>query len=159
MHWIVIPFRGVESAKSRLSACLSDEARRQVAIALFQHVLNVACRVAGPRHVLVVTPSATAVKTARRASAAVLPEAVTGHNEAIEQACAHLRGRGASTAAIVAADLPLLKPSNIEALMRSARSGTIAIAPDREGLGTNAIALPLAVPFRFQFGAGSRHEH
>lgn len=159
MHWVVIPFRGAATGKSRLSSDLSEAARRQVALALFQHVLNVACGVAGPQHVLVVTPSSSASKTARRAGAQVLRETSPGHNEAIAQACAHLRARGASTAAIVAADLPLLEATDVELLTRCARSGAIGLAPDRAGAGTNAIALPLGVPFQFHFGSESLREH
>ena len=159
MHWVVIPFRGPETAKSRLGQGLSEAARRHVAGAMFQHVLNVSVAAAGAARVLVVTPSTTAARTARRMGAAVLRETVSGHNEAVTEACRHLRARGASTATIVAADLPLLAQSNVEALMRWARAGLVALAPDRSGEGTNAIALPLTLAFQFHFGEDSYAFH
>lgn len=159
MHWIVIPFRGSGTAKSRLAGDLSDSSRRQIARAMFQHVLNVACEAAGPRRVLVTTPCPAAMKIARRAGASALRDTSAGLNEAVEAARLHLHARGASTATVIAADLPLLKRSNIEALMRSVRDGFVGIAPDRGGSGTNAIAIPVRIPFRFQFGTDSRYHH
>lgn len=159
MHWVIIPFRGPGSAKSRLAEGLSDTARRQVARAMFQHVLNVSCRAAGPKRVLVVTPSVRASRIAKRVGACVLRQDGTGHNEAVAQACAYLRRHGALTATIVAADLPLLATSDVALLMRRARDGSVAIAPDRAGAGTNALALPLSLPFVFHFGDGSFNRH
>lgn len=159
MHWIVIPYRGPATAKTRLSACLSDTARRHVSRAMFQHVLNVACATAGAKCVLVVTGSRTASSLAKRAGALVLRDTAEGLNAAVQNACAHLRARGATTAAIVAADLPLLSRANLASLNLRARHGQIAIAPDRGGTGTNAVALPLGAPFTFKFGDDSFRLH
>lgn len=159
MHWIVIPFRGAESGKSRLGQGLSEAAREHVARAMFQHVANVAAAAAGASRVLVVTPSAGATKLARKAGVAVLRETAPGQNEAVMQACLHLRGKGAATATIVSADLPLLARRNLELMMRRARDGQIALAPDRTGEGTNAISLPLRTDLRFHFGEHSYSRH
>lgn len=159
MHAIVIPFRGPGSAKSRLASGVTDTARRQIARGMFQHVLNVACEVSGHRRVLVVTASKTAAAIARRCGAGVLRETTAGHNEAVAEAIDHLRTRGATTAAVVAADLPLLKASNLAVLERCARDGNVGIAPDRSGSGTNALTLPLSLAFKFHFGSDSLYRH
>ena len=159
MHAIVIPFRGPRTAKSRLATEITDTARRQIARAMFQHVLNVSIEVSGPRRVLVVTGSRTAAAIAKRCGASALWESTAGHNEAVAEAITHLRGRGATTAAIVAADLPLLKSANIAALERCARDGNVGIAPDRTLIGTNALSLPLSLAFTFHFGANSLAYH
>jgi 2-phospho-L-lactate guanylyltransferase len=159
MHAIVIPFRGPASGKSRLAGAVSDTARRQIARAMFQHVLNVACSSVGARHVVVVTGSNAAASIARRAGALVLREARAGHNEAVAQGVEALRSRGATTAAVVSADLPLLAVSDLAALERHVRAGRIGIAADGSGKGTNAISLPLSVPFTFHFGPGSLFRH
>jgi 2-phospho-L-lactate guanylyltransferase len=159
MQWIVIPYRGPAGAKTRLAGAVSDAARQQISRAMFQHVLNVACTTVGARRVLVVTASHTASAIARRAGACVLRERQSGLNAAVAQACASLRNRGATTAAIVAADLPLLNPANLIALNKRASEGCIGIAPDRAGTGTNAIALPLGAPFAFRFGTDSFRQH
>lgn len=159
MHAIVIPFRGPATAKSRLSGELSDVARRQVARAMFQHVLNVACATSGPRNVVVVTGSRTAAAVARRAGAVALRERIAGHNEAVTQAVEHLKSRGFTSATIVAADLPLLEPANLETMERIARLGSLCIAPNRESEGTNALSMPLSLPMEFKFGPESFAMH
>src|SRR3546814_8570724 len=55
-------------------------------------------------------------------------------------------------------DLPLLVPEEIEALIQAAGGGC-ALAPDRHGSGTNAIALMAAAPFEFAFGENSLALH
>lgn len=159
MQWIIIPYRGPANAKTRLFGSISDTARRHISRAMFQHVLNVACATAGASRVLVVTPSRTAAALARRAGASVLRERSHGLNAAVQEACAYLRARGATTATIVAADLPLLSQANLTRLNLRASRGHIAIAPDRGGTGTNAVALPLGARFTFKFGADSFRLH
>ena len=159
MHWVVIPFRGIESAKSRLAGSLSDAARRHIARAMFQHVLNVSCTAVGAKRVMVVTPSGTAARMAKLSGASVLREQEPGLNEAVTRACSLLRSRGNSTATIVASDLPLIGPDHITMLTTRARMGCVGIARDKSGEGTNAVALPLGARFQFAFGEHSFFRH
>jgi 2-phospho-L-lactate guanylyltransferase len=57
--------------------------------------------------------------------------------------------------AVIAADLPLLKPADVASLLAAAPPAGIALAPDARGSGTNAVCLALPAAFRFQFGPGS----
>ena len=158
MHWIVIPFRGPEAAKSRLAGALSDADRRALALAMFRHVLDVAIACVGRERVLVVTPCAGVAATVSNDGVAVLREASGSLNGALALACDELRERGADRVTIVAADLPLLTVSDLSALMAAAGGG-IAIAPDRAGGGTNALSLPLAVRLDLAYGPGSLEAH
>ena len=56
---------------------------------------------------------------------------------------------------VIFPDLPFVTASDIAALLAAAP----AIAPDRHGTGTNAIALPDGVPFTFAFGENSFGAH
>lgn len=58
-------------------------------------------------------------------------------------------------AMIIHADLPLLEPSDLEALIDAADGEGMAIAPDRHGTGTNAVAIADDRPFAPRFGIGS----
>lgn len=60
---------------------------------------------------------------------------------------------------IVHADLPLLSEEDISTLLLRARKTGGAIAPDRHGSGTNALALPSGIDVDFRFGPNSRHFH
>ena len=61
---------------------------------------------------------------------------------------------------VIAADLPQVDTRDFAMLADSA-PGSIGIAPDRHGTGTNALSIPLLVvpAFRFQYGPGSYVAH
>jgi len=59
---------------------------------------------------------------------------------------------------IIHADLPLLSVEGIAALTAGAADGW-AIAPDRHGTGTNALALTQMMDFTFVFGPNSFARH
>ncbi|MDB5686089.1 MAG: 2-phospho-L-lactate guanylyltransferase [Rhizorhabdus sp.] len=60
---------------------------------------------------------------------------------------------------VIHGDLPLVTPDDIEAMLAAAEQAGIAIAPDRHGSGTNALALRDPAPFTFAFGEGSCAAH
>jgi 2-phospho-L-lactate guanylyltransferase len=70
-----------------------------------------------------------------------------------------LRGLGCRELVVLPADLPTLSGRDIDTLVRAGRSGGFALAPDADGVGTNALCLASAQPFRFQFGVNSRQLH
>jgi 2-phospho-L-lactate/phosphoenolpyruvate guanylyltransferase len=59
---------------------------------------------------------------------------------------------------VLPADLPLLCARDIAVLLAAASSRP-ALAPDRHGRGTNAVALPPGYPFRLRFGPDSFRRH
>lgn len=60
---------------------------------------------------------------------------------------------------VIHGDLPILEPSDICELLTAAESKGWAIAPDRHGAGTNALALLGTVTLAFSFGANSFSRH
>jgi 2-phospho-L-lactate guanylyltransferase len=60
---------------------------------------------------------------------------------------------------VLHSDLPLLAAADVTRLIDSAERGGLAIAPDRHGSGTNAIAIADQRPFDFAFGADSYRLH
>ena len=158
-HWIVIPFRGPEYAKTRLCEAMSDKAREALARTMFQHVLAISCAVAGKERVLVVTPSPTAARIAAASGAMVLREHATDLNGALHEARSRLRQLGGSTFAAIAADLPMLRHDDVAELADLARPGRMVIAIDRKRSGTNVLALPVGADFDFKFGHDSALAH
>jgi 2-phospho-L-lactate/phosphoenolpyruvate guanylyltransferase len=53
----------------------------------------------------------------------------------------------------------MLVPADLDALLRVSHTMEAAIAPNRAGDGTNAMYLPLELPIRLAFGAGSYARH
>src|SRR5690606_17701145 len=74
---------------------------------------------------------------------------------AVQHASAH----GATTVAIVPADLPFLNESETTDLLAAVPTRGIAIAPDHRLRGTNAIAFSLPAPVLLSFGPDSFHRH
>lgn len=60
---------------------------------------------------------------------------------------------------VIHADLPLLSADDVDRLVAAARVHGAAIAPDRAGAGTNALALHTADGFRPRFGEDSFARH
>ena len=69
-------------------------------------------------------------------------------------------GEGVDRLLILSADLPLIEPDDVTALLNLPRD-CIAVAPDHTGTGTNALSLPLpdAAEFCFHYGEGSFAGH
>ncbi len=87
-------------------------------------------------------------------------EAGAGQNGALEHARAMARQWHPRAMLVLSGDLPLLSAQDLEEMGRlGAREGSIVLAPDRHGVGTNALLLhpPDLIPFRF--GPGSFHLH
>lgn len=60
---------------------------------------------------------------------------------------------------VLHADLPQVSDADISSLLAIAEGSGAAIAVDRHGTGTNAVAIRLGVPFTFRFGPGSCELH
>ncbi len=60
---------------------------------------------------------------------------------------------------IIHADLPLLASDDVGVLLEAAQRSGLALAPDRHGTGTNALAIHDARPFAFSFGPDSFRRH
>lgn len=60
---------------------------------------------------------------------------------------------------IIHGDLPLLAPDDVCVLLEAALRSGLALAPDRHGTGTNALAIQDGRPFAFSFGPDSFRQH
>jgi len=75
-----------------------------------------------------------------------------GLNAELESARTRFTGSGVL---VLHADLPLLELIDIDVLIGAAEARGIAIAPDRHGSGTNALALLPHAQIAFRFGPDS----
>ncbi|MGW8565934.1 2-phospho-L-lactate guanylyltransferase [Isoptericola sp. NPDC055881] len=185
----VVPLRDGVSGKSRLAAALDPAARRRLVAALARHVVAVLRASAGVDGVLVVTADAvfaretlglpdqggssgserqlrlprgtgTAAPVAPDVEVVAQPPDRPGLNAALDVGRETAVERGAARLLVAHADLPLLAPDDVEALLAAAADGaTGVVATDRHLAGTNLLALPADVPFTFRFGEGSRAAH
>lgn len=158
---IVIPHRGLAAGKTRLAGLLSPADRALLSSELLSRVLRVTQGVVDD--VVLVSPDPALRCLANASGARFLLQLGQGLNQALDQARrAALRDR-VSVLAAINADLPLIRASDVAALISAAddpdAGPRVVIAPDRHHLGTNAIVLSPPNAIRFRFGPGSLAAH
>jgi 2-phospho-L-lactate guanylyltransferase len=158
--YILIPCKSLANGKSRLSSCLTTQARCHFCTDLLTHTLEAALGVIAPAQIRVVTSDRAAIKIADSYSVGHLPDRGAGLNAALEAARIHvLSAEPNGSALILPIDLPYVSADAITAA--AAHKGDIIIAADQRGAGTNLLLLrnmPLA-KFRFYYGADSYVAH
>jgi len=156
---VIVPHRGLDASKSRLSPVLSPDERGDLAAHLLRRVLRIA-RQAVP-DVVVISPSADLGELVEASGARLLVQRGMGLNAGLDQAREAAVAEGIETLVVLHGDLPELDVPDVQALIAAVPlQGSVAIAPDRGGSGTNGLALrpPSAIPFRFGIGSSSAHQ-
>jgi 2-phospho-L-lactate/phosphoenolpyruvate guanylyltransferase len=147
----LIPAKLLHVSKSRLAGVLQPRDRERLVEAMLRHVIETA---------LAADAVDAVVMLGRRSPAFpaldVIEDPGGGLNAALRHALLRIAERGVDRMLVVAGDLPLLVADELDRLA-SIVPGSIGIAPDRHGTGTNALSLPLpaAINFRFAYGPGS----
>lgn len=155
----VVPVKSLVAAKTRLAAALGPDERAALMLRTLRSILaaldqpRIAAR-------LVVSPDEAVLRAAEAAGAQSLRQASDGLNPGLAEACAWALAQGAEALLIVLGDLPLLGSGHIAALLDLAdHPGTVVLAPDRHGSGTNLLLLrpPDAIPLAFGRDSLARH--
>ncbi|KUK44021.1 MAG: 2-phospho-L-lactate guanylyltransferase [Methanothrix sp.] len=134
---VVIPFK-LDCAKSRLSSVLSSEEREGLALAMLEDVIDV---VSGLGRVSILMkdplPEAGVFNRLRSRSEIELIECPQELDPALNSMIEAEKRKGWPSYLLIAmADLPLMRPSDLEGLVRT--PGDVVIVPGRGG-GTNLI--------------------
>jgi 2-phospho-L-lactate/phosphoenolpyruvate guanylyltransferase len=150
VNWtVLIPLNVPALRKSRLSGALAAQQREALAEALYRHVLGCVERAGLFRTVVTFSPAPSPVPTELRLQ--------RGSDLNVELARARCELSGPLL--VLNADLPLLTPQDLRLLAEAAERTGCALAVDRHGSGTNAVALLPEVSFAFAFGRGSLSAH
>jgi 2-phospho-L-lactate guanylyltransferase len=151
MTFTVIPIRSFQGM-SRLAAVLDAEARRHLIARLAAH--TVAISLAAGTHVTTVTGDPEVSAWARGLGISVIPEPDAGGLDAAARA--GVAAAEGQRWLVLHADLPLLGPNDITAVLEAARDG-FALAPSHDG-GTSAV-VGTTGDFPFRYGPGSFQRH
>lgn len=152
MDWTaIVPFNFGRPCKTRLAPLLSEEERAILALAMARHVVAV----------LAATPGIDAIRLVAPADPALVPATwVADRGRGLNAEMDAARDAVAPMPVLfLHADLPLLGSGEVRALLDAAEVAGAAIAPDGQGLGTNAIALTDGHVFRAAFGTDSLRAH
>ena len=109
---------------------------------------------AGELPVFIACDSESVADWATAHAAAVLWHPGVGLNAAVNNSVADLRRRGAHHVVVAHGDLP--RATNLASVITA---GTLTLVPDARDDGTNVVALPTELDFRFEYGAGSFNRH
>lgn len=151
MTWMaVIPLRGRGERKTRLAARFDAEQRRQLSQKMFGHV----AAVLRDNPVISDVALLSDVRPEKWESPFIRDEG-RGLNVELSSLA---EAFGPRPLLVIHADLPLVSPDDIAVLLEEAGGGC-AIAPDRVGTGTNAVALHDPSGFAFAFGPDSFARH
>ncbi len=156
---IIVPHRGLEHAKTRLSGVLDPAQRADLAEKLLRHVLEEAVS-AGPQ-VVVISPDPALRSLVEAAGAVLSVQHGLGLNAGLAQARDEAIADGVEVLAVLHGDLPALTAPDVIALLDGARGEglLVALAPDTAGTGTNGLAMTPPDLIGFHFGAGSLESH
>ena len=149
----LVPAKALNLAKSRLSAVLDEDERRQLALAMLEDVLSALQSVPRLNLVATVSPDSDVLARARTLGSEPIaePPSAGGINQALTHALSLISPRGIDTLLIVVADVPALSPRDIESVLDALPSDRGAVICPSVAQGTSALALrpPAALPFRF----------
>lgn len=152
MNWTaVIPIRFGAPRKSRLAALLTPSQREALADQLFGHVE----RTVRGHHNIQTTLILSPVRPVHIGDG-WWPDRGSGLNAELTALREKLPEQNLL---VIHADLPFLSSTDLSALIVSAEQHGIALAPDRVGEGTNAVAITAGSSLRFGFGVQSLARH
>lgn len=159
--WVIIPVKPFVRAKSRLSQVLTPEERSQMAEGLLRHVLGVVRDVPQVAGTLVISRDSKAHAVARELGAYTVMESGTPElNNALMRATQVVRSWKGGAVLILPADLPLIEPSDVAALVQMGKGfNTVVVATDEQGDGTNAMLVRPPGLMRYSYGPGSFQRH
>lgn len=159
----IIPVKHLHDSKRRLAHLLSADERAGLIAHFLDNLLLTLSATPGIDRTLVVTCDPGVERLARRHGADVLLEtAADGLNVAATRGVAHVAAQGATAALLLPADLPFARVEDVETMLRPLkpdRRPLLAICPDEDEAGTNALLLAPPGDFTFHYGPGSFRAH
>jgi 2-phospho-L-lactate/phosphoenolpyruvate guanylyltransferase len=153
----IVPQKTLREAKSRLDSVLSPPARVELSLRLLAHVVTVLRAVPQVESLVIMTPDPEVCASAACWGVPAVRDPAPDFNAALALTMAE--GGPARGVLVLAADLPFLEAADVVAMVRPASPGVLALAPSKDGGGTNALLIPPGVRFQPAYGSGSRAAH
>lgn len=159
----IVPMKDLSISKSRLAMRLPPPERRALALSMFKAVVMTLCAATSAlQRVDVVSRDPLVLNIAAQCGARPLCDPTHDLNAALDIARTAACCAGATALLVVPADVPLITPADIAALVerlhQSAPNGCV-LAPNQDESGTNALGMTLPGEMPFLFGAGSFARH
>jgi 2-phospho-L-lactate guanylyltransferase len=161
---VLIPVKGFRNAKQRLSPLLDGAERELLAEVMFREVLSQVLGARGLAETFVVTGDDQVAEIASSLGARVIREEIEkGETEAVDFARLKLKESGREAVLIVPGDLPLVRSTDIEAVLAQIPDGASSpfalLVPSHDRMGTNALLLAPVDLIQLRFGYDSFSYH
>ena len=154
----ILPVKSFNAAKQRLAGMLGAGSRQALAQAMFSDVLTTLRHVPGLDAVAVVTSDRVAESAALGERVQVLRDTEqAGQSAATLIGIRYAQAAGYERVLLVPGDTPLVDPEDVSLLLGVETA--IAIVPDRQGTGTNALLISPPDAIAPSFGPGSFERH
>ena len=137
--WALVPLKRLEQAKARLANVLSADERRALMLAMARDVLTALSRSKRLAGILLVSRTTEADALAQAFGTERFAESPSANlSQALIQASDYLTSQlQAAGAMIVPADVPLITPDEIDAVLMEHKQ--VTVVPDDDNLGTNCL--------------------
>src|SRR5438034_3606552 len=157
---ILVPVKNLENAKQRLASVLDQDTRTELAQAMLHDVLDALSACCSYSEISLVTSDPFVLDLAQAFSFQVIPDATNrSETDAIEMATQLCESRGVESTLVIPADIPLIQPSEVTAILQAAPEKGSVLVPAADGRGTNAIFRRPAALFPLRFGNDSFKPH
>ena len=159
--WAVVPVKGFDAPKQRLSAVLSSDERAGLTRAMLSDLLATLQGVNGLAGVLVISGDERVLGLAAKAGVTTLRETLpSDYNAAVAQAARHLADGAAAGMLHLPGDVPFASAVEVESVLAAHGSApAVTLVPARDGDGTNCLALSPPELLTPAFGPGSCDRH
>ena len=163
--WAVVPVKSFAEAKSRLSDCLDNSARKTLVLAMLEDVLAALSLVDEIDNVLMVSSEPQALELASAYDALIMQEPVdSGLNAAVKKAAGYLIQQGIDKMLVLPADIPLISSVEIRELVDqgsnfSDEESSLVLVSDQSAEGTNAMLVSPPDLIEFRYGDHSYQHH
>lgn len=161
MRALLLPVKDLNNAKKRLIGVLTPEERFALAGAMLADTIRAVRGVRCAEKIFVVTNYEPVMQLAEDNRWEILrEEQQISESHSVDAASKICEQRGVSGLLRLPLDLPLIRSSDIDALLaEECQAPALVIVPSRDGTGTNAMLRTPPTLFPSHFGSGSFAKH
>jgi 2-phospho-L-lactate guanylyltransferase len=156
--YAVVPVKGLNVSKRRLSAVLSVQERRVLTVAMLEDVLT-ALNASVVHEIVVVSKDSAVREVAGKFGVSYISANKRGLNPAIEEGIEWCSQKKADSVLVLPSDIPLVSSKDVDRIVDLGSDGkTVVLSPSQDG-GTNALFLNPPNLIRAHFGPNSFVKH
>lgn len=139
--YVIIPIKNLNNSKLRLSSIFNNETRKKISLLMMSDIFESLTKAKDIDEVVAISSDELALAIAIKNGFQIIREDKDkGVNEAVLKANKYSIRKGATSTLVIPADIPLLKPGDIQQIIKAASTlKSVVITPSLREDGTNAL--------------------